>query len=38
MSYMIEGGGSRTQSKAKRWLYQYPDESHKLLEVGLTIT
>lgn len=31
MSYMIEGGGSATHSKAKRWLYRYPEASHKLL-------
>ncbi|XP_051553038.1 uroporphyrinogen decarboxylase-like isoform X2 [Myxocyprinus asiaticus] len=31
MSYMIEGGGSTTHSKAKRWLYRYPEASHKLL-------
>ena len=31
MSYMIEGGGSPTLSKAKHWLYRYPDASHSLL-------
>ena len=31
-AYMIEGGGSKTLSKAKRWLYQFPDESFQLLE------
>ncbi|KAG9278428.1 uroporphyrinogen decarboxylase [Astyanax mexicanus] len=31
MSYMIEGGGSTTHSKAKRWLYRHPEASHKLL-------
>ncbi|KAG7456621.1 hypothetical protein MATL_G00237840 [Megalops atlanticus] len=31
MSYMIEGGGSQTHSKAKRWLYAHPEASHKLL-------
>jgi uroporphyrinogen decarboxylase len=30
-AYMVEGGGSKTMSKAKRWLYQFPDESFKLL-------
>ena len=30
-SYMIEGGGSKTQSKAKRWLYRHPEASRKLL-------
>ena len=32
MSYMIEGGGSKTQSKAKKWLYTHPEASHKLLQ------
>lgn len=33
MSYMIEGGGSNTQSKAKRWLYRHPEASHMLLRM-----
>lgn len=33
MSYMIEGGGSTTQSKAKRWLYRHPEASHMLLRM-----
>lgn len=33
MSYMIEGGGSKTQAKAKKWLYSMPEESHKLLQL-----
>ncbi|PSN32074.1 Uroporphyrinogen decarboxylase [Blattella germanica] len=33
MGYMIEGGGSKTLSKAKAWLYQYPDDSKKLLQI-----
>ncbi|XP_067893089.1 uroporphyrinogen decarboxylase isoform X2 [Heterodontus francisci] len=33
MAYMIEGGGSNTMAKAKRWLYQYPEASHKLLKI-----
>merc|ERR1711942_105245 len=33
MAYMIEGGGSKTQSKAKKWLYQYPEASRKLLSM-----
>lgn len=33
MAYMIEGGGSNTMSKAKRWLYQYPSACHKLLKI-----
>lgn len=31
MGYMIEGGGSKTMSKAKHWLEAYPEESNKLL-------
>jgi len=31
MSYMIEGGGSRTLTKSKAWLYRYPEESIQLL-------
>lgn len=30
-AYMVEGGGSKTFSKAKRMLYRYPRESHELL-------
>ena len=33
MAYMIEGGGSKTQSKAKKWLYQHPEASKKLLSM-----
>lgn len=33
MSYMIEGGGSKTQSKAKKWLYTHKEASHKLLQL-----
>ncbi|CAG2162501.1 unnamed protein product [Oppiella nova] len=32
MAYMIEGGGSKTLAKTKKWLYQYPDESLQLLD------
>jgi len=32
MSYMIEGGGSTTQSKAKKWLYTDKAASHSLLK------
>lgn len=32
MAYMIEGGGSKTLSKAKSWLWKYPKESHELLQ------
>ncbi|GAU90611.1 hypothetical protein RvY_03004 [Ramazzottius varieornatus] len=31
LSYMIEGGGSNTQSRAKKWLYVYPEAAKKLL-------
>lgn len=33
MSYMIEGGGSKTHSKSKKWLYQHPEGSRKLLKI-----
>lgn len=33
MGYMIEGGGSKTLSKAKKWLYQHPELSHQLLQL-----
>ncbi len=33
MSYSIEGGGSNTLSKAKKWLYQDPQASHRLLRM-----
>ena len=32
MSYMIEGGGSTTLSRAKAWLYAHKDSSHQLLQ------
>lgn len=32
-SYMIEGGGSKTFSKAKKILYTQPDFAHQLLEL-----
>ncbi|XP_037052506.1 uroporphyrinogen decarboxylase [Bradysia coprophila] len=32
MGYMIEGGGSKTMSKAIYWLENYADDSKKLLE------
>ncbi|VDK38351.1 unnamed protein product [Taenia asiatica] len=31
MTYMIEGGGSKVFAKSKRWLYVYPESSHRLL-------
>ncbi len=31
MAYMIEGGGSKTLSRAKTWLYLHPEASHRLL-------
>lgn len=33
MGYMIEGGGSKTLSKAKKWLYAHKTEAHQLLEL-----
>eukprot|EP00013_Stygamoeba_regulata_P024623 CAMPEP_0177652872 /NCGR_PEP_ID=MMETSP0447-20121125/13395_1 /TAXON_ID=0 /ORGANISM="Stygamoeba regulata, Strain BSH-02190019" /LENGTH=361 /DNA_ID=CAMNT_0019156213 /DNA_START=66 /DNA_END=1152 /DNA_ORIENTATION=+ len=32
MAYMVEGGGSKTWSLAKTWLYKHPKESHQLLQ------
>ena len=32
MSYMIEGGGSPTLSRAKAWLYRHKEASHHLLQ------
>ena len=32
MAYMIEGGGSKNFSKAKTWLYKYPDATVDLLD------
>jgi len=32
MAYMVEGEGSKTFSKAKAWLFQYPNQSRKLLQ------
>ena len=31
MGYMIEGGGSPTMSKAKHWLTDHNEASHRLL-------
>lgn len=31
-AYMVEGGGSKTFSKAKKMLYAHPEWSHKVLE------
>ena len=31
-AYMIEGSGSKTFSKARKFLYEYPSESHILLD------
>jgi uroporphyrinogen decarboxylase len=39
LSYMIEGGGSRTLSKSKAWLYKYPNESIKIMtSMGKVVT
>ncbi|KAG9012221.1 Uroporphyrinogen decarboxylase in heme biosynthesis [Tulasnella sp. JGI-2019a] len=32
MAYMIEGGGSKTLTKAKTWIFKYPEESKALLQ------
>lgn len=31
-AYMIEGGGSKTFSKARRFLYEQPEASHRLMQ------
>ncbi|KAI4454660.1 methyltetrahydrofolate:homocysteine methyltransferase related [Holotrichia oblita] len=33
MGYMIEGGGSKTYSRSKRWLYSHETEAHQLLTI-----
>jgi uroporphyrinogen decarboxylase len=33
MGYMIEGGGTKTMSKAKSWLYKNPEASRQLLDL-----
>ncbi|EPX70939.1 uroporphyrinogen decarboxylase Hem12 [Schizosaccharomyces octosporus yFS286] len=33
VAYMIEGGGSKTFTKAKSWLFRYPEASHRLLNM-----
>ena len=33
MCFMIEGESSNTKSKAKSWLYKYPDATKKLLDM-----
>ena len=32
LAYMIEGGGSKTFTKAKSWLFKYPQEIKDLLQ------
>ncbi len=31
-AYMVEGSGSKTFSKAKRFLYQHPEDAHELMD------
>eukprot|EP00494_Astrolonche_serrata_P029311 UN29578 len=31
-AYMVEGGGSKTWKKAIKWLYKYPELSHKVFD------
>uniref|UniRef100_T1JKF0 Uroporphyrinogen decarboxylase n=1 Tax=Strigamia maritima TaxID=126957 RepID=T1JKF0_STRMM len=33
MAYMIEGAGSKTYSKSKKWLYSHVEDSHRLLQI-----
>jgi uroporphyrinogen decarboxylase len=35
---VIKGGGSKTLSKAKTWLYNYPKETHYLLQRVTDVT
>lgn len=37
MAYMIEGGSSNTHSKSKRWLYNHPEASERLLDAITTV-
>ena len=37
MAYMIEGGGSKSYRNARRWLYQHPEASHRLLDTLATL-
>ncbi|KAF4675025.1 hypothetical protein FOL47_008336 [Perkinsus chesapeaki] len=30
--YMVEGGGSKTWSKARSWLYSYPEDAKKVMD------
>ena len=32
-TYMTEGGSSKTFSKAKKWIYNYPEESKKVMNM-----
>ena len=32
LAYMVEGGGSKTFTKAKQWLYKYSEETKGLLQ------
>lgn len=33
MGYMIQGGGGSTMAKARCWLYKYPEDTHRLLQM-----
>lgn len=37
MGYMIEGGGSKTYSKSKKWLYAHETEAHRLLKILMDV-
>ena len=32
MAYMVEGGGSKSFRRARRWLWAHPDDAHALLD------
>ena len=40
MAYMVVGGGSRTYSKVKKWLYNWKSDAHAFLKAltGMIIT
>ncbi len=38
LAYMVEGGGSKTLSKAKSWIFRYPDAAHELLNLLTTVS
>lgn len=33
MCYMVEGGGAKSYTHARKWLFAHPEESHQLLRL-----